>query len=45
MDSDESAQKAITALNGVQLEVRALVVNTAKPREERSNRKFSETLS
>ena len=35
MDTDESAQKAIAALNGTQLEGRALVVNTAKPQEER----------
>jgi cold-inducible RNA-binding protein len=38
MDTDESAQKAITALNGTQLEGRAIVVNAAKPQEERSNR-------
>ena len=46
MDTDESAQKAIAALNGTQLEGRALVVNTAKPREERSsNRSFGERSS
>lgn len=42
MDTDDSAQKAIAALNGTQLEGRALVVNTAKPREERSTRSFGE---
>lgn len=45
MDSEESAQKAITALNGTQLEGRALVVNTAKPQTERSNRSFGERSS
>jgi RNA recognition motif-containing protein len=42
METEEAAQKAITELNGTQLEGRALVVNTAKPREERSNRSFGE---
>ena len=36
MDSAESAQKAIDALNGAQLDGRALTVNIAKPREERT---------
>lgn len=36
MDSPESAQKAIDALNGAQLDGRALTVNIAKPREERT---------
>jgi RNA recognition motif-containing protein len=36
MDSPESAQKAIDALNGAQLDGRALTVNIAKPREERA---------
>ncbi len=42
MDTDDSAQKAIAALNGTQLEGRALVVNTARPQEERSTRSFGE---
>ena len=43
METDEAAQKAIAALNGTQLEGRALVVNQAKPQEERSrNRSFGE---
>ena len=35
MSSPEEAQKAIEALNGAQLDGRALTVNIAKPREER----------
>jgi RNA recognition motif-containing protein len=35
MSSAEDAQKAITALNGTQMDGRALTVNVAKPREER----------
>ncbi len=35
MDSSEEAQKAITALNGTQLEGRTLVVNEARPMESR----------
>ena len=35
-ESAEEAQKAISALNGSQLGGRALTVNVAKPREERS---------
>jgi cold-inducible RNA-binding protein len=35
MSSDEEAQKAIAALNGSQLDGRALTVNVARPREER----------
>ena len=46
METEEAAQKAIAELNGIQLEGRALVVNTAKPREERSsNRSFGERSS
>jgi len=46
METEEAAQKAIAELNGTQLEGRALVVNTAKPREERSsNRSFGERSS
>src|SRR5882757_9193515 len=36
MNSAEEAQKAIAALNGAQLDGRALTVNIAKPREERA---------
>jgi len=36
MSSDAEAQAAITALNGTQHEGRALTVNEARPREERS---------
>src|SRR5215216_1087330 len=36
MSTAEEAQKAIAALNGTQMDGRALSVNVAKPREERS---------
>ena len=36
MSTPEEAQKAIAALNGAQLDGRALTVNIAKPREERA---------
>src|SRR5258705_1291367 len=36
MGSPEEAQKAIEAMNGATLDGRALTVNEAKPREERS---------
>jgi RNA recognition motif-containing protein len=36
MASSEEAQKAITALNGSQLEGRTLTVNEARPQENRS---------
>ena len=36
MSSPEEAQKAIEAMNGAQLGGRALTVNIARPREERS---------
>jgi cold-inducible RNA-binding protein len=36
MSSAEEAQKAIDALNGKDLDGRALTVNVARPREERS---------
>jgi cold-inducible RNA-binding protein len=35
MGNDQEAQAAITALNGTQMEGRALTVNEAKPRAER----------
>ncbi len=38
MSSAEEAQNAITALNGAQMDGRALTVNIAKPREERAPR-------
>ncbi len=34
-ESDDSAREAIAKMNGVELEGRALVVNEARPREER----------
>jgi cold-inducible RNA-binding protein len=37
LDSKESAQAAIEALNGKELDGRALTVNEAKPREDRGN--------
>ena len=37
MGSPEEAQKAIAAMNGAQLDGRALTVNIARPREERSS--------
>ena len=36
MSTPEEAQSAISALNGQQIDGRALTVNVAKPREERS---------
>jgi RNA recognition motif-containing protein len=36
MSTPEEAQKAIQALNGAELDGRALTVNIARPREERS---------
>jgi len=38
LDSKESAQAAIEALNGKELDGRALTVNEAKPREGRGDR-------
>jgi RNA recognition motif-containing protein len=35
MSTPEEAQKAIEALNGAQLDGRALTVNIARPREDR----------
>lgn len=37
MSTDEEAEKAVQALNGKSLDGRALTVNIARPREERSN--------
>jgi cold-inducible RNA-binding protein len=36
MSTDEEAQKAMEALNGASVDGRALTVNVARPREERS---------
>jgi cold-inducible RNA-binding protein len=36
MSTPEEAQNAVTALNGVSLDGRALTVNIARPREERA---------
>jgi RNA recognition motif-containing protein len=36
MESEADAQKAISMLNGTQLDNRTLTVNVARPREERS---------
>jgi RNA recognition motif-containing protein len=36
MSSDEEAQKAISALNGTQMDGRTLTVNEARPQEPRS---------
>ncbi|MBI3875906.1 MAG: RNA-binding protein [Verrucomicrobia bacterium] len=36
MSSQEEAQKAIEAMNGKEMDGRALTVNVARPREERS---------
>ncbi len=38
MESQEDADKAIKALNGQDLQGRPMVVNVARPREERSDR-------
>jgi RNA recognition motif-containing protein len=38
MDSGEQAQAAIAALNGREVNGRALTVNEARPREERAGR-------
>jgi RNA recognition motif-containing protein len=38
METEESAQKAIQTLNGYNLEGRTIVVNEARPKEDRVNR-------
>jgi len=40
METEEAAQKAISELNGSQVDGRAIVVNTAKPMEQRRERSF-----
>ena len=37
MENDQEAQEAIKALNNSELDGRSIVVNVAKPREERSS--------
>jgi len=37
MSTDEEAKAAVTAMNGADLDGRALTVNEARPREERSS--------
>lgn len=41
MNDDEAARKAISELDGAMVEGRAIKVNEARPREERSNNKPS----
>jgi cold-inducible RNA-binding protein len=36
MSTDDEAEKAISAMNGASMDGRALTVNAARPREERS---------
>jgi RNA recognition motif-containing protein len=45
MGSDEMAQAAIRGLNGKSVDGRALVVNEARPREERSGRLSGQAAS
>jgi len=40
MASDAEAQKAIETLNGKEIEGRKLIVNEARPKEERPERSF-----
>lgn len=40
MSNDAEAQAATEAMNGTQFQGRALVVNEARPREERPRREF-----
>lgn len=44
MASDEEAQKAIQELNGKTLDGRAIVVNEARPQENRDNRSFNRSF-
>ena len=39
MPNDDEARAAIEALNGIELQGRALTINEARPREPRSNRR------
>jgi RNA recognition motif-containing protein len=45
MSSDEETQKAIEMFNGYSLEGRALVVNVARPMEDRPQRSFNDRPS
>jgi RNA recognition motif-containing protein len=40
METQEEAQKAISMLNGAQIQGRAIAVNPARPREERGGDRF-----
>jgi RNA recognition motif-containing protein len=42
METQAEAQKAISLLNGTQVQDRALTVNLARPREERGSRGFGD---
>ena len=44
LETDEMAQKAITALNGKDVEGRQIVVNIARPMEKRENRPFNRSF-
>ena len=41
LSTSEEAQKAISALNGTQMDGRTLIVNEAKPQEKRSGGTFA----
>ena len=41
MASDQEAKKAIDTLNGKEIDGRAIIVNEARPREERGTRRFN----
>jgi len=41
MSSEEEAQKAIDALNGSEFEGRKIIVNEARPKEDRPRRNFN----
>lgn len=41
MTTDEESDRAIKEMNGVELEGRAIVVNEARPKEDRGDRNFS----
>ena len=45
MSTPEEAKKAISALNGTQLDGRSLTVNEAKPQESRQSPTLSRTMS
>ena len=41
MDSDDDAQKVIEALNGQEMDGRKIIVNEARPQEDRPRNNFS----